>query len=273
METKEAGMHVFDAAIALAQDGGKDTYAGQTSTAYANMVGPFGGAISATLLNAIMSHPDRLGEPLSLTVHYAAPIADGRFSVHTRTVRTNRSTQHWFVELVQGDGVAAFATAVTAARRDTWGATDAVFPQVPAADSIPPAPAIPRAAWTASYEMRFVDGGLNASEGSEPSSLTRVWMRDQPLRPLDFQSLSAICDAFFPRIFVRRPKWVAAGTVALTTYFHADAAQLGEVGTRPVLGVARGLHFGKGFFDQSAEIWGEQGALLATSHQVVYYKE
>ena len=55
MGIKEAGLHVFDAAIALAQDGGKDTYAGQTSTAYANMVGPFGGAISATLLNAIMS--------------------------------------------------------------------------------------------------------------------------------------------------------------------------------------------------------------------------
>ena len=28
-----------------------------------------------------------------------------------------------------------------------------------------------------------------------------------------------------------------------------------------------------GFFDQTAQLWNEAGVLLATSHQVVYYKE
>jgi hypothetical protein len=72
---------------------------------------------------------------------------------------------------------------------------------------------------------------------------------------------------------VRRPNWVPIGTVALTTYFHADAAQLAGQGSAPVLGLARALNFGKGFFDQTAEIWSESGALLATTHQVVYFKE
>jgi hypothetical protein len=132
------------------------------------MVGPFGGTIGATLLNAVVGHPERLGEPLALTVHYAAPIADGEFSVQARTMRTNRSTQHWLVELVQAGDVAAFATAVTANRRDTWAATSAIFPQVPLAESI--APAVARAAWTSCYEMRFIDGGPGAADGSDYST-------------------------------------------------------------------------------------------------------
>ena len=36
---------------------------------------------------------------------------------------------------------------------------------------------------------------------------------------------------------------------------------------------ARANRFEQGFFDQSAEIWSADGALLASSHQVVYYKE
>ncbi|MEO8839338.1 MAG: thioesterase family protein [Herbaspirillum sp.] len=272
MQTPNPAAHIFDTAIALTpHDDGN--YNRQTSPAYGNMVGPFGGIIGATLLNAMMCHPARLGDPLSLTVHYAAPIADGAFSVHARAVRTNRSTQHWIIELIQTDQVAAFATVTSAIRRDTWGTTDAIFPNVPPADSLTRAPAIERAAWTNRYDMRFIDGAIGAPNTDGYPSQSRLWIRDEPARPLDFLSLAAICDSFFPRIFVRRPKWVPIGTVALTTYFHADANQLSTQGCAPALGVARALHFGNGFSDQSAEVWSISGALLATSHQIVYFKE
>lgn len=271
METSHA--HPLDAAIALEQLE-EHRYRGQTSSDYGNMVGPFGGVIAATLLNAALRHPQRLGEPLSLTVHYAAPIADGGFEVSARPMRTNRSTQHWLIELVQNEAVAAFATAVFATRRDTWAATETRFPEVPPAESVPLAPAHPRAAWTRRYQMRFVTGSLGVVEPDrEPDSLTQVWMQDEPPRPLDHAALASLCDAFFPRIFVRRPSWVPVGTVALTTYFHADAAELAAHGARPVLGTARAGRFGKGFFDQSAEVWSGDGKLLAVSHQVVYFKE
>ena len=264
--------HVFDAAIALAGDG-DGSFRGQTHPAYGNMVGPFGGVIAATLMNAVLQHPRRLGDPVSQTVQFAAPIADGAFTVRTRIMRTNRTTQHWQVELLQEGEVAAFSTLVTGLRRETWGTTDAVFPEVAPAAGLTPSPHILRAAWTARYEMRFVDGAPGAPDTSSDSSQSRLWIRDLPERPLDYASLTALCDAFYPRIFVRRPKWVPIGTVALTTFFHADAAQLAAQGGAPLLGVARALRFGNGFFDQSAEIWSERGELLATSHQVVYFKE
>ena len=36
---------------------------------------------------------------------------------------------------------------------------------------------------------------------------------------------------------------------------------------------ARGQGFGGGYFDHQGQLWAEGGALLATTHQVMYYKE
>lgn len=280
MQQNDNGVHPLDNALALSPVDLRH-WQGQTSAAYANMVGPFGGTTAATLLAAVLAEQDVLGEPVALTVNFAAPVADGLFTVVTRALRTNRSTQHWFVEMIQEGATVASATAVTALRRETWGETDADFPQVrPPAELAPPRPA-KRPTWTRHYDMRFVDGDpwgeggngpLGEGSGGHPSR-SRLWMRDEPPRPLDFLALAALCDVFLPRIFVRRPKLVPIGTVSMTTYFHATKEDLDAVGSEHVLGVAQANHFGRGYFDQSAEVWGNSGVLLASTHQVVYYKE
>mgnify|MGYP000885645451 CR=1 FL=1 len=68
--------HPFDQALALARqpDG---HWLGHTSPAYANMVGPFGGVMAAQAINAVLQHPDRLGEPVAVTVNFASAMADG----------------------------------------------------------------------------------------------------------------------------------------------------------------------------------------------------
>lgn len=272
MTHNESPSHPFDQAVALEQLN-QGRWQGATSKAYANMVGPFGGTTGATLLQAVLSHEELLGEPVSVTANFAAPVADGHFEVIARPLRTNRNSQHWWAEMVQEDQVVAFATVVTARRRDTWGSTEAEFPEVPLASDLPRSSREGRPPWTRNYDMRFVDGELLGQPDKDAPSRSRAWMRDEPPRPLDFVSLSALCDAFFPRIYIRRPKLVPIGTVSLTTYFHADGAQLASAGSDHVLGVAQANHFGKGFFDQSAEVWSRGGELLATTHQVVYFKE
>jgi len=266
--------HPLDLATRLVDDGGPGL-AGHAHPAYGNMVGPFGGVLAAALLNAPMTHRTRLGDPVALTVNFAGPVAEGPFRVHARAVRTNRSTQHWSIELDQQSQVCATATAVFATRRDTWSSTEIGFPAPPPAADVQPSGPLEFAVWTRRYEMRFVLGGPPdfSSPDRETGSISSLWIRDEPPRPLDFVSLAAICDAFFPRIFQRRPRWTPAGTVSLTTYFHADAGALAAQGARPVFGAARAQHFGRGYFDQTAEVWGDDGALLATSHQIVYYKE
>ena len=76
------------------------------------------------MLRAVLLHPAGLGEPIALTVNFAAAVSDGAFSITATPVRTNRSTQHWNVVLTQAgdsgaDAVAATASAVTALRRPT----------------------------------------------------------------------------------------------------------------------------------------------------------
>jgi acyl-CoA thioesterase len=266
--------HPFDLATRLAA-AGEGAYTGRTHPAYANQVGPFGGVIAATLLNAALSHPARLGDPLALTVNYAAPIGDSDFRVNAVPARSNRSTQHWSMALLRDDEILTTATAVFAQRRDTWTATDAGFPQAPDWTALERTAPSKVAAWTSRYSLRFARGGdlvaAPAPENADSTSL--VWVQDDPPRQLDFLSLAAICDVFYPRIFIRRPVFVPAGTVSMTVYFHADAALLTAQGDAPVLGVARASHFGKGYHDQVAEIWSRDGLLLATSHQIVYFKE
>lgn len=267
-------MHPFDEAIALERlaDG---SFQGRTSPAYANMVGPFGGIMAAQLLNAVMQHPDRLGEPVAFTVNFAAAMANGPFTVAARPARTNRSTQHWMIELTQAGNTALTATAVTALRRETWSLNEIDMPV-----AAPPAqvPAQHRAVpldWVKRYEMRPVTGALpEVWEGTDSgSSLTQLWVRDDPPRPLDHCSLTALADVFFPRVYVRRATRVPIGTVSMTVYFHADSKQLAGTGTGYLFGQARAQSFRNGFFDQTAQLWNEAGELLVTSHQIVYFKE
>ncbi len=270
--------HSFDQALVL-ESTAPGLFRGHTSPAYWNMVGPFGGITAATALRAILLHPDRLGDPLSLTVNYAGALSTGPFTVQATPVRTNRSTQHWTVSIVQTDAqgeqvVTTTATAVTAVRRETWSLADVAMPTVPGPeglDAYPPAPGIE---WFGRYDLRPVTGALPRQwNGQGDSSLSQVWMRDNPARPLDFCALAALADVFFPRVWLRRAVHVPAGTVSITVYFHASAAQLEATGTGHVLGQARAQEFRNGFFDQTVQLWSESGTMLATSHQIVYYKE
>jgi acyl-CoA thioesterase len=110
-------------------------------------------------------------------------------------------------------------------------------------------------------------------DGNGTHSESQLWMRDAQARPLDYAQLAAMSDMFYPRVWLRRATVVPAGTVSITTYFHADAQHMADVGGGYLLGRAHAQRFFNGYFDQSAHLWSEAGALLATSNQIVYYKE
>jgi len=266
--------HPFDSAISLEPqvDG---AFLGHTSPAYANMVGPFGGVTAAQALNAALIHPQRHGDPISLTVNFAAALADGPFTVTARPARTNRSTQHWVIEMQQQGEVVLTGTAFFGLRRDTWGADEHAMPDVPAAVDVARASGAARVEWFKRYEMRFVEGAMPVQwDGTDQGlSRTRLWLRDDPPRPLDFASLTALSDVFFPRVWHRRALLVPIGTVSMTVYYHADAALLLRTGSGYLLGQTQAQAFRKGYFDQTAQLWTEAGQLLVTTHQVVYYKE
>ncbi|MFW9807714.1 MAG: acyl-CoA thioesterase [Candidatus Thorarchaeota archaeon] len=176
-------------------------------------------------------------------------------------------------ELTQESIVAATATAILATRHETWKMSEAQAPDAPRPKEVElwPAPAIPN--WVKRYEYRIIRGELTFSGQPADDSESLLWVRDVPDRPLDFLSLAAVCDVFFPRVFLRRQKFGVIGTITITTYFHADLSSLARQGIRPILAAARGNRFYRGYFDQVAELWSDEGELLASSVQMVYYKD
>ena len=76
----------------------------------------------------------------------------------------------------------------------------------------------------------------------------------------------------YNRIFHAKRELVPFGTVSLTTYFHADAADLEAEDTTRVLGVADAKIFHKSYGDQNGELWAPGGRLLATTTQIAYFK-
>jgi len=91
-------------------------------------------------------------------------------------------------------------------------------------------------------------------------------------RKIDMLSLMSMSDAFFGRVFHARRELVPFGTVSLTTYFHADAEDLAAEDINRVLAVADARIFHKSYGDQAGELWSPQGRLLATTHQIAYFK-
>lgn len=264
-------MHPFDHAMQLhSVDAG--TVRGATQPEWANMVGPFGGITAAVLLHAAESHPDRIGDPVALTVNYAAPIADGEFDIALHAARINRTNQHWVLQLSQDGEVKTTATAVFGVHRDSWADAETRAPQAPAPEVLPSSEFIDAVVWAKLYDMRFTAGPVPAGGEPSPESTTTLWVRDAAERPLDFAALAALSDVFYPRVFLRRGGFVPAGTVTLTTYFHADRSEIDAVGGDFVLASAHANRFSRGFFDQSAHLWSRDGRLLASTTQLVYFK-
>jgi hypothetical protein len=81
-----------------------------------------------------------------------------------------------------------------------------------------------------------------------------------------------MADAFFGRVFHALGRLTPFGTVSLTTYFLATAAEIANHGAAPVRGVADAKRFNRSYCDQTVELWSAAGTLLATSVQVAYFK-
>lgn len=269
--------HAFDAALALAP-AGPLAWTGHTHPAYANFNGQFGGITAATLLRAIRTAADGPAVPVSMTVNYCAAMVQGAFDVSVREIRRGRTLQHWSADLVQGGKVCATALVALANRQQSWSHAPLSPPTAPPPGQIPRLAMGDGKGWVGQYEMRMIEGSIEHLRGQAPlpspqSARSLLWLRHSTLRPLDFEGLMCMSDAFFVRMIQVRNTFPPMGTVSITTYFHCDAAALAGQGDDYLLCNVDSRIFRDTFHDQSAELWSRDGVLLANTHQIVWYAE
>lgn len=261
----------FDEAIAVTYDGNRAT--ANTHPHFHNMVGPFGGITVATIAHAVASHPEAQGRLAAITTNFTSPLTDGEYTLDVECVRTNKSNQHWTVRGHQGESTPLTASVLMVPERGELRADEVDFPQVAPPEDCEPAPRgdfLPT--WSKNYEMRFVEGGIDAvASGPKDNTTSTYWLRHADSRPWDYESLVCASDTFFPRSFLRAGKPLPAGTITMTTYISANAEMLESAGA-DILCSARAQWFGSGLHDQTAHLWTRSGELLAVSNQLVYSK-
>jgi acyl-CoA thioesterase len=248
----------------------------ETDPRYWNMIGPFGGWIAAALLGPILDVADRVGEPLSITVNFAAAIREGAYDVRIEELRRNRSTSFWFSRFVQmqdGEEVhCADASVVLATRRETPAFAIAHAPEAPAPESVAAVDfASKRAKWMETYDMRFVTGHPFRRE-TDDSARTIAWVRDLVNPSLTFRSLVAMSDCAFPQIFHRVARFIPVSTVSMTVHFHATADDLAALGDDFILYDATMRVAYDGYFDEISSLYSRAGKLIATMEQIVWFK-
>lgn len=102
---------------------------------------------------------------------------------------------------------------------------------------------------------------------------TLMWVRDAELRGLDARSVTALCDAPVPSIWLRMATPVLITTVVYNIFFRASQAQLTAAGDGHVLLESRSAAGIAGFFDQDTNVWSEGGVLLAQSQQLAWFSD
>jgi len=253
---------------------GERTFAAQTDPAYWNLIGPFGGWIAAVLVHCVLSETAAVGAPLSLSLDFAGAMEPGPFAIGLRALRRNRSTSFWSAELTQiqkgAQVLCAFATIVTAERRPTPQFLEVAPPAVQRPEELRRFEMPGALPFLQRLDFRFAEGTIfpKLIDGA-----TVTWMRALDAPAMDYETLAALCDAGIPQIFLRLKRRIPVSSVTLNAFFHADRAELDAAGNGFVLNACRMRRAAHGYFDASAQVWSERGDLLATTEQIVWFRE
>ena len=256
----------FDRAIE-AQRAGPGRYSYAFDDAWFGMGGPHGGFLAAVVLRAMQREVEPGRHPRSLTVHFAARIAEGDVEIAVREERRGGRMSTVSARVTQGGAVMALALAAFSTAREGPDLTDAVFPDVFPPEKVAPTPDRPHAPHFARhFDFRPVIGGLVFHGGSQ--ALTGGWMRFRQPIPIEAPAVACFTDAWMPAIFTRIDFRAGAPTVDLTVHFRSEFPTPGLGADDFVLGVFRSHRLESGFFEEDGEIWTRDGRLVAQSRQL-----
>ena len=266
-------MNATESAIALAHvaPGRWSTQAGEE---WSNPGGGlWGGYAIGLAIRVVEAEPDAIGEPLSLTLAYAAALPSGALDIRTRRLRQGGSVGVWEVEVLPAgsETVGVHAIVTMAKRPKTPAFVFATMPDAPAPEDVPSLdiPGEPRRYGAGAFERRAFEG-FPPAPGDSSRSL--CWVRSRN-RPMDKTLLGMVTDHSPPRAMYALGRSVMTTTLSLTAYLHVTAEELAAVGQDFILVECEGRVGNAGASDERSSYWSRGGKLLATSEQLAWYRE
>jgi acyl-CoA thioesterase len=232
-----------------------------------SITGMFGGWTTAVALASVMNSSTSEAVPAALTINFIGSIDPGNeVEIHTSLIGSTRSLEHWSTTVHSGDSVHAAALVVLANRRETEPHLQPVKPEAPDPSTLdrfeaPP----PQGRQTEMYPVGQFAYGSGDSRSAH-------WLRDSNGRPLDHLLLAYLADQYAPRSFFWGVGIRPSATLTMSVYFHATADELASVGTDFILNEAIGTRGEQSTSGQQARLWSREGALLATTEQLAWYR-
>lgn len=252
----------FSADSSVDRDG--DLWRGEVTDAWSAPPGPNGGYITALLVRAIQGEvddPER--HPRSITVHFMRPPSIGEVEISVTIERSGRSASTATARMQQSGKTTCLAVCTLAGSFEAAIDYAEPMPEVPSPDrvdlldsSLPPT--IFR---QLEFRMTFGDPPFSGSD----STLVGGWTRTRVPAPLTPGLLALYADAWWPCPFPRTSGPIMAPTLDLTIHFRAIPPS--EPGAY-VLGRFNSTTSANGFFEESGELWSEDGTLLVQSRQL-----
>ena len=259
----------FDVATAVEPLGG-GAYRASMDTGWWVARGPNGGYVAAVLLRALAAEAGESGRaPRSLTVHFAAPPAEGQVLIEVTVERSGRSLSTLSARMTQGGRLLALALAAfSAAWPERHDFADLRPPEAgkPGDGVAPPREGDMLPPIARRWEFHGAFGGAPFSGGAE--AISGGWLRLAEPRRADAYVVAAMTDAWFPAVFARMTEPAALPTIDLTIHFRvplplARSEPEGWTLARFSSGWAR-----EGFVEEDGELWSPDGVLLAQSRQL-----
>lgn len=236
--------------------------------------GLWGGYAIGLAVRVMEAEPEAVGEPLSITLTYAAALPSGDLLVRTRRLRQGGSIGVWEVEVcIAATGEVGVHAIVTMARRpDTPAFAFASMPAAPAPETLPSPDTMPGGSehfGAQAFERRSAEG-FPPKPG--PDSRSLAWVRSRR-GPWDKALLGMVTDNSAPRAFYALGMSVSTTTLSLTVYLHATSDELATIGDDYILIECEGRVGAGGASDERSSYWSRDGKLLATSEQLAWYRE
>jgi acyl-coenzyme A thioesterase PaaI-like protein len=253
---------------------GEGVWTTQAGPEWRNPNGPLWGGYSIGLCLAVAAaEPEARGEPLSITLTYVAGLSAGVVEARTRRLRQGGSIGVWEVELrPAGAAEVSVHAIVTMARRPATPAfAFAEMPEAPEPDSLPTQsrPGDAQHFGSRAFERRTTENfPITPAAGSR----SLAWVRPK-LGPWSKTLLGMLTDSSPPRAFYALGHTVMTTTVTLTIYLHASAEEVAAAGEDYLLVDYEGRVGGGGASDERSSYWRRDGKLLATSEQLLWYRE
>jgi acyl-CoA thioesterase len=245
-----------------------------TDPRFWNQIGPFGGWLAASLLDAIAREANTPWPVLSVQVHFLAAVREGALDIRVMPVRRQRSLSLWRAQLWQDGEVAVEAEAVLAAlRADPAESPAAVsahpMPALPAPETLPRWHGVDElAAFVRAFDYRLASGA--PFQGASRAD-TSGWLRLEA--PTDFSGparLLLLADAWFPALWSALTRPAPVTTVSLHVLFNPQNESPAATHDGHLAVHHRADAVAHGWGHERGCLWWPDGRLAAQAQQLTW---